>query len=232
MLWIVGLVALSFNAQAQPSYYLLDDKASMHFVGVSYATGTTDWRSGTNNYELLDQHGLTVVNGTSTFRANNRQQSLSLETLVPLNQGKWRLGLGLTFEEFSLYKIDVEMQGITEQHPFVERFRFDKVFAQAEVPLPILENKYFSFNANLRGGWYGFSNVNSSSLFGEKRIGKAWFTGLGLGVDVLVAKRVYLLVMPNVEYKYFKNTRDDLLGNIYHNMFSYNILMGVRVHVL
>lgn len=234
LLCILSLLLLGENAFAQPSYFLLDDKSSMHFVGLSYGFGTTGWRSNLENYDLIDQYGVVLVSGDGSFRVQNRQESVHLETLVPLSQGKWRAGLGLTFEEFSVYEIDVEasLGNIAATKPFAERFRFDKVFGQVEVPLPILENPFVSFNANVRGGWYGFSSVGSSSLFGEERIGRSWFGGLGLLCDVMVYDRVYLVVMPYAEYKYFSNAPKSVTGNIYHKMLGTNLLIGARVHLL
>lgn len=232
LLWILPLILVGEVAFAQNSYYLLNDKVSKHFVGVSYGFGNTGWRTATENYDLYDQHGVLLVDGTATLRAKNSQQSLSLEALVPLSGGKWRAGIGLMFEEYTLEKFEVESGVHSGIHPFVERFRFDKVFAQAEVPLPIFENPFISFNANVRAGWYGFTSVESNTLFGPERIGKSWFAGLGLVTDMELHPRVYAVVMPNVEYKYYRNTRDDLLGNISHKMFAYNLLVGVRVHIL
>lgn len=234
LLWILPLLLLGENTFAQHSYYLLDDKASKHFVGLSYGFGSTDWRSGVENYDLINHQGTTVLSGDGHFRATNTQRSVHLETLVPLSQGKWRMGLGLSFEEFSLFKIDVEASPTTaaSTKPFVDRFRFDKIFAQVEVPLPLLENPFVTFNLNVRGGWYGFTSVGSTSLFGDKRLGKSWFNGLGLMCDLMVYDRVYLVIMPYAEYKYFKYSSDDVVGNIHHNMLGTNLMIGFRVHLL
>jgi len=201
-------------------------------VGLSYGVGTSHWRSSTDNYTFLDHRGLVLSEGDVQLRAQNANRSLRLETLVPVHEGAFRLGLGIAFEEYQLSKIEFQSDQGDDTKAFVETFRFDKFFVQGEVPLKLFKADWLGVAVQANAGWYGFTDVNSMSLFGPKRKGKRWFAGCAAVVDFKVHDVVYLVVMPNVEYKYFFNNRDLIPGRISHNLFDYNLNIGVRVHVL
>ena len=231
-LYIAMICMISAEAFAQPSYYARNGKAKS-FVGLSYGIGTTRWYSVSDDYNLFDPRGNQINSGDFKFNARNSSQSLQIETLSPMSGGKWRFGMGIQFEEYSLYRVTIEDDtGPSTTLPFVERFRFDKFFMQGEIPLKWPNSKVFSLNVNMQAGWYGFTGVRSTSLFGEDRLGETWFGGVGAVGEIHLSDLIYLVCKPMVQYKYFINSRDEEPGRIRHRMFDYSILAGVRVHVL
>lgn len=217
---------------AQPSYYGRNDASNKYFIGVAYGIGTTRWHSETSEFMLFDQRGAMINSGDFKIKAKNAHQILSLETVAPMSEGKWRLGMGITFEEYSLYRITIEDNNVGTNVPFVERFRFDKFFLQGEIPLKWPKSEVVGLSVNSRAGWYGFTGVRSNSLFGETRLGQTWFGGIGMVGDLKVSEQIYLVLKPLMEYKYFTNSRDEIPGRIKHRLFDYSILAGVRVHIL
>ena len=175
---------------------------------------------------------MVLSNGTAKLKAKNAYQALQLEVLVPFQEGAFYLGMGIAFEEYALTKIEVSDEFGSTERPFVETFRFDKFFFQGEVPLLPIESERWEFAVNGRVGYYAFTGVNSLSLFGERRLGKAWFSGLGFRTQFKVHDVVYLVVMPTTEYKYFRNSDTDVRGRINHNLFDFGLLTGFRVHLL
>jgi hypothetical protein len=227
---IIGC-CLSGTVFAQGSYFQANDREAQHFVGISYGMGSNFWFSKTENYNLFDPRGSMVVSGDSKLRARNISQQVQLETVVPISK-KIRVGMGIAFEEFALYKMDVESDILNSTIPFVEVFRFDKVFAQFEMQVGILkQSQVFSFNANVKAGYYGFTSVKSTSLFGEDRIGKTYYGSMGMLVDANIFPRFYLYLLPQVEYKYFNNHRREHPHTISHNLLGYTFMVGLRYHV-
>lgn len=232
MRWMVtiGCGLLMQIGTAQHGYFDNWGHESRYYVGIGYGVGETNWYSRTVQYDLQDMRGHTIYNGNSELRTSNRYHVYQLDVLGPV--WKLRMGLGINFEFYDLRSFDLEASNYTATIPFVETFRFDKVYAQFELPLYPDWDHDINFGVNMKTGYYGFSKVNNRSLFGASRLGRAYFLELGVLTDVKVYDRTYLYVMPAFDYKYFNNPKHEHPSAIFHNLISYKVTFGVRVHVL
>ncbi len=224
------LIACILISTVAHSQYYSEQANSKHFVGFGYSLANTHWYSHTEDFQLFDPTGRTLIDGAGSFDTRVQSQMLQLEVLAPV--GEVRMGVGIAFEECQLYKINVESDIINTVVPFTEMFRFNKLFYQLEVPFSKLNSHFFSLAINNRVGYYGFTAVKSLSLFGERRMGKSFFGSTAARMDFKVGAMTYLFVMPMMEYKYFKNTQEESPNFIIHNMFSYSAVIGLRFHVV
>lgn len=227
---IVALLLFGNLGFSQHGYFDNWGHESKYFAGIGFGTGETDWYSRTENYELIDQRGQLIYDGNSTLRAASNFRVYQLEVLAPV--WRLRLGLGINFEFYDLRSFDLEAPNYVATVPFIEKFRFDKVYAQLELPYYPKWDVDINFGLNVKTGYYGFTKVNNRTLFGASRLGRAYFIELGVLADAKVYDRTYLFVMPAVDYKYFNNPRREHPNAIYHNLLSYKVTIGVRVHVL
>ncbi len=223
------MLSLPIGSFAQQSSYYNAEKDHRYFFGLSAGKGVTDWYSRTEGYELVRRDGKKIVSGDHRLTAQSTYNSYEVEVLAPLKDV--RVGMGIAFEEFVLYEIQVESPVFRDPISFVENFRFDMFFLQGEFPLSLLEHEDLALNVNVRGGYYGFTRVTSLSLFGERRLGATYFFNTGIVGTWNLADRFYLLLRPAFEFKHFDNARREPAGAIYHELLSYGMNFGVRAHL-
>jgi len=226
---LIAVLLIMFNTGYGQSYYE-SDANTKHFFGVGYSFAKTNWYSRTENFDLFNKAGQTLMEGDGTIRAKSNSQMVQMEVLAPV--GKVRLGMGIGFEQYELYVLTLKNDHIDMRVPFTELFRFDKCFGQMEIPLKIPSSEEVHMSINMKAGYYGFTRVSSLSLFGKKRSGKTIFGGIGFLTDLKLGRFTYLYLMPFLEYKYFKNSRQESPNHIYHNLISLSAQVGLRFHLL
>ncbi len=230
----VALTLLIVGAMAQATGYYqgLDRKNKKYFVGFSYGTGATRWFSNLGSSELYDSHGGIIRSGDMRFKARNTTHMLNLEVSAPVS--RVRLGLGIAFENYSLDKLS-----ITSNTPGVdgaiviydESFRFEKFYAQVEVPFKFDSDKSYSFGFKGHLGYFGYSGVKHYNFFGSEYDARTFFSTIGLVGDYRILAHSYFYVNPSFEYKYFKNSPVETPSEIRHNIISFNIVAGLRFDV-
>ncbi len=214
---------------AEGQYYSQDNN-SKHFIGIASGVGRTSWYTQTKAYDLYDQTGSKVLSGDHQLTAQTTHSIYQMDVMFPVSS--FRMGMGITFEKFALYKMNVESEVFDKDISFMETFRFDKFFLQAEFPTDMIAHQNFMLDINARAGYYGFSMVKSLSLFGERRSGSTYFASIGPVFSTRIYPQIYMYIMPRFEYKYFNNSRIEPNGAIYHNLYSLSMLGGLRVQML
>lgn len=205
-----------------------DRKHAKYFIGFSYGFGQAWWRSELGGAEIYDQNGGVIKSGNINFHAKNNTNSVCLDGLVPV--GKVRLGLGINFDYYFLDKLELIEPNKPGQYVlYPESFRFDKFFGQVEIPFSFESDNFWTLNAMVRLGYFGFSYVDHFSLFGDEALAKTYFGSVGGLVDFKLYPHTYLFVLPNVEYKYYDNNRFENPIQIRHNIFGWNLMFGLRI---
>jgi len=208
----------------------MSTKQKKYFVAVSYGVGTARWNSTIKNTQLYDKTGTIIRDGVVKFKAKNSTAVINLEALAPV--GKVRLGLGISFEEFYLNKLNITTQSSPVDKNilrFDESFRFNKIYAQVEVPFKYQNQSNGSINFNGHLGYYGYSGIDRINFFGEEAIAKTFFATAGLVFDYRVYPHFYFFAYPNIEYKYFDNSHMERPSDIIHNIFTGTLMGGIRV---
>ena len=225
------LLILPLSFFISPSFgQYVNSRNSKHFAGISYGVARTSWKSKASEYRFFDHQGNLLFEGDATLKASTASQMLQMEVLAPIQ--KFRLGMGITFEEYQLYVLEMTSSTTNGRVGFTELFRFNKVFAQFEYPTDWVDHENVTLDLNARVGFYGFTGVRNLSIFGERRQGKTVYGSLSAIGSLRLGQLTYLCLRPVLEYKYFRNTIQESPRVISHNMFSYGLLVGVRVHLL
>lgn len=211
--------------------YFTENEEHRHFITVGYGGGRTQWFSRTEGYDLYDERGKKVLSGDHELSAVTDHRSYQIGVTFPVKS--FRLGMGIEFDEFSLYRIHVEDPSVVEPVSMIDQFRFDKVHLTAEFPTRCFEeSEFFEFDIFLKGGYYAFSKVNSFSLFGRSRSGRTYYGSTGGILAMKLYKRARFYIRPTFEYRHFDNSRKDMRGAIYHELISYGVSGGIRFHLL
>jgi hypothetical protein len=202
-------------------------KLDKYFIGAGYSFGTAWWSSTMMNSTLYDRKGNILLEGDMKFKAKNSTSSYGIEVLAPVKSVM--LGVGISFEEFYLEKVSIQPDYNKEakQILFDESFRFDKIFGQIEVPFNVpLKDMTLAYNG--RFGYYGCSGIQRINFFGVNPLGQTFFAGSGIRADWMVYDQCYIFAMPNVEFKYFNNSKTESPSDIVHKIFSTAIYVGIR----
>lgn len=197
---------------------------------MAYGIGQAHWYSELQATSIYDANGSATHTGDIKFRARNSSQFYDLGVLFPANN--LRFGLGMNFEKFFLTQIELKnsVQQTTggSSMIFDESFRFDKIYAQMEVPFWPESRAKYSLSANLNLGFFSFNNVDRINLFGSDALANSTFVNLSPIADITVFPGVSLFVRPICEYKFFKNGAVDSYGIVRHNIVTYSVMIGVR----
>jgi hypothetical protein len=222
------LFLLLFSLQQGYSQYYRGSRLSGEYmVAAVYGVGNSHWLSDTRNHVMFDTRGNQVVGGDYGIRTNSFSQMLGVEAVFPFYQG-FSAGLGIAFEEHQLSGLDIVKPVNSFYFNHYERFRFDKVYAHAEMPVNLIRKKNFMTAVQWRGGYYSFAYLKSDNLFGESRVGRSLFSGFGFVAQYEFTQGFVAFVNPYFEYKYFKNKAAESPVEIRHNVLSYHFNLGIR----
>lgn len=200
-----------------------------HFIAAGYGKGNVNWFSKLADTKLYDKNGTVIKSGNLSFKSRNPISSFFFDVSFPV--AKMRLGVGISFESFYLDKLQIKNPAGTGSNLilFDEKFRLDKIYTLVEVPLNIQLHPRFSFDFRGQLGYFGYNAVERENFFGEETLGKTFYTTIGMIGDYRVLSNVYIYLLPNIEYKFFKNSRSESPSIINHNIVSESILLGLRI---
>lgn len=232
-------LGLSSGVSAQYGYYHdLKVNYQKYFVSLGYGIGTARWYSTLISTAIYDKNGAVLQSGDIDFRARNSTNFYDFNVMFPIQ--KVRYGLGICFEKFYLDKLQLlrtvnssNGTGVSGDQIllFDESFRFDKVYAQVEVPFWPESKSLLSLSANMHAGYFSFNGVDRINFFGRDALARSMFIAISPVGDVRIVPHTYLFIQPMFEYKYFKSQALDASGIIKHNIISYSMLGGLRVDV-
>ena len=225
---IFFLFLLCLRGFSQSSYFNRDQKnGQKYFVAVDYGFGVAHWNSVFKNTEFYDKDGSVMNTDDLTFTSKSPTKNYDVNVMAPIKH--MRIGLGIDFEFHYLSQLRIYDNGGEEFLLFDEGMRFDKVYLQAEVPFKFNTDKKYSFSWNLKAGWYGYTNVKRINFLGEKPFPVSFLGSTGLTIDYEMYPKVYVFVLPNLEYKLYDNARTEAPVVIRHNVFSACFRTGIRV---
>ena len=208
-------------------FYHKIGEGDKYFVALGYGQGTAHWNSDFKSTEFYDKDGRVINTGDFKFGATSPTRHYDVSVLAPIKH--FRLGLGISFEQHYLSQLKIYTKGGEEFLLFDESLRFDKVYLNTEIPFNYNSKKKYSFNWNIKAGWFGYSNVKRFNFLGEKPFPIAFLSATGITADYQVYPQVYVFVFPNIECKYYNNSRSESPVNITHRVFTASILGGIRV---
>lgn len=230
--FLIAVTAFGAVAQTTGYYQTLDRKFKKYFVGIAYGAGSANWFSNLGSTELYDNNGSVIRSGDMRFRAKNSTGILNLEVSAPVS--KVRLGLGVSFENFYLDKLTVLSNTPGADGTIIiydESFRFEKFYAQVEVPFKFDTDKSYSFGFKGHIGYFGFSGVKHFNFFGDEHEARTFFSNAGLVGDYRILAHTYFYINPSFEYKYFRNSPVEAPSEIVHNIISLSFVAGLRFDV-
>jgi hypothetical protein len=221
---LVLLAGFSFQKGAAQRLFK-DGPQDKYFVALAYGVGNAVWFSKLEQSALYDTSGSELFAGEVDFKARNTTKCINMDVSAPVMSV--RMGMGVCFEEFYIEKLKIN----STQYYFEEKFRFEKMYAQIEIPVKNWSNDYFSFNLKSQAGYYGYSYVNHINFFGMDNKASVLFLNTGFILDYKLYPHTYAYLHPTFEYKYFHNAASEAPSRITHNIFSYGIMFGIRVDV-
>lgn len=223
---IVLLVILS-NPGFSQSGSFSPKPGDKYFVSVGYGVGTAHWVSSFKSTDFYDKDGSIIHTGDLKLKANSTTKHYDANVSIPIKHV--RVGLGISFEYHYLNEIKVYASNFSEYLLFNEGLRFDKMYLHLEVPFKYNSTKDYSISWNARLGWYGYTYVRRINFVGETPFAMSLLGTTGFTVDYKLYPDVYVFLMPNFEFKYYNNSKADADVDIHHNIFTTNIIGGIRV---
>lgn len=225
------LILFCLEGRSQGYFQRLETKERKYFVDAGYGLGTARWFSRIEESSLYQPTGNLLKTGNIKFRAKNNTASYHFAIMVPVK--KIRLGLGICFEDFYLDKLEISSDNAIKDSRnlllFDEDFQFQKMFTQIEVPFNFESESKFSLNFNGHLGYYSFSGLGRMNFFGVSPLAQTFFMTAGIVADYKFYPHTYLFVYPNIEGKYFNNSRLELPSNIIHRIITGTVVAGVRI---
>jgi hypothetical protein len=214
-------------AFAQYRYHNSKKSYDKYFISASVGTGNAFWYSHMKNNFLLNKDGSTLIGGDHIdFIAKNPTQFADINVLFPY--GKIRYGFGLSFEEFFMDKLV-----ITSQDNVIalldDKFIFDKMYIQAEIPFYPNSKSPFSISGNFHLGYFGYHGSTRLNFFGGDHLAKSFFTTFGITADYKLYPRFYIFFMPLYEYKYYRSSAQDYPAYVAHNINTFCLSGGLRI---
>jgi hypothetical protein len=202
-----------------------DGPEDKYFISIAYGTGNASWNSSLNQSALYDTSGSELFSGNVLFNAKNTLNNLNIDVAAQVQ--KVRIGMGIAFEDFYLEKIKIN----NTNYAFSDRFTFSKIFINTEVPFQKISGDLFSFSVKGSLGFFKSYYLNHFNLFGGDNNGKSYFFNAGFLADYKLLPHSYIFLQPTFEYKYFRNSKKELPSRITHQIWSYFIMLGIRVDV-
>ena len=202
-----------------------DGAEDKYFVAFSYGIGSANWNSKLGSSALYDTSGAELFAGDIKFKAKNTLRSLNFDVSAPVLDV--RMGMGICFEEFYLEKIKIN----DVQYFFADKFRFEKLYAQIEIPIKKWSTANFSFNVKSQAGYYGYSFINHINLFGMENKASVLFMNSGFLADYKIYPHSYIFIHPVAEYKYFRSSSREMPSLVLHNIWSFAVQFGLRFDI-
>jgi hypothetical protein len=222
---VLMLLLVFSSTKAQHRRLLNDGPDQKYFVAIAYGVGNASWSSKIGQSALYDTSGAEMFAGDVDFKARNTMKCVNFDVSAPVMNV--RMGMGICFEEYYIEKIKIN----NVQYYFSEKFRFEKLYAQIEIPVKKWSNSYFTFNVKSQAGYYGYSFINHINFFGMDNKASVLFMNSGFLVDYKIYPHAYAYLHPTFEYKYFHNARSEAPSTILHHIFSYGVMFGLRFDV-
>ena len=227
-LFFASFIKLLYS-QNIPSYYTKTKAGDKYFISAGLGVGTAKWNSLFENTDFYDKDGAVINKGDFYFGAKSPTTTYDLNVLVPIKH--IRFGLGIGFEYHYLTQLQVYDKSGSNYLLFDEMMRFDKIYLDIQVPFKYSSRKKYSFNWDMRCGWFGYTNVKRFNFIGEKPFPLAIWANTGVMVDYLIYHQILLFLYPNFEFKYYSNSHTEDPVDITHRIMSASIIGGVRVNL-
>jgi hypothetical protein len=228
ILLISFFLLFCFAGFSQSGYFFHSIKSSeKYFVSLGYGAGSAHWNSVFKSTEFYDKDGTVIHTGDLKFSANSPSKHYDVNVMAPIKH--IRVGLGISFEFNYLSQLKVYTKDGEDFLLFDEGLRFDKVYLQAEVPFKYDSNKKYSFNWNIKAGWFGYTNVKRFNFLGDKPFPISFLVASGITADYELYPQIFVFLQPSLEYKFYDNHNTDTPVQIRHNVFTGCVLGGIRV---
>ena len=208
-------------------FYHKKGEGDKYFIALGFGEGTAHWNSVFKSTEFYDKDGMVINKGDFKFGANSPTKHYDVNVLAPIKH--IRIGLGISFEHHYLSQLKIYNKTGEEYLLFDESLRFDKIYLNTEIPFNYNSKKKYSFNWNLKFGWFGYTNVRRFNFIGEKPFPIAVHAETGITADYQVYSNIYLFAYPNIEYKYYNNSRSEAPVDIVHKVITASVIGGIRV---
>lgn len=207
---------------AQRLRFLKDGPEDKYFIAFSGGIGNASWSSKINQSSLYDTSGTKFFSGDLDFSAKNSLRSFTGD--VSAQFLKVRLGMGISFEEFELQKLKVN----DINYLFFDKFTFQKLFFQIEIPLQKLSNQKYSVNVKNQSGYFSYSRLNHINFFGGDNLARVAFLNAGFIFDYKIFSHTYFFLHPFGEIKFFQNSKKEAPSRVRHIISSVCLLGGIR----
>ena len=229
---VLFLLLFCLEGQAQGYFQRQETKERKYFVDIGYGMGTARWFSEIQESSIYQPTGNLLKAGNIKFRAKNNTACYHFAIMVPVS--KIRLGLGISFEDFYLDKLEIHSENNKIKDTknlllFDEDFQFQKVFTQIEVPFNFESKSKASLNFNGHLGYYSFSGLGRMNFFGVSPLAQTFFATAGVVGDYKVYPHTYVFIYPHIEAKYFNNSKLELPSNIIHRILTGTVIAGIRI---
>jgi len=222
------------NVFAQ-GYYSTDKKDKKYYIALSYGVGSARWFSHFNDAPLYNIDGSILRSGDLKMQSTNPMFNYNFSVCAPV--GKVRLGLGISFEKFSMDKLSIlSVDSVGSNIPnsyvlFTENFWFNEIYGMVQAPFTFCRNKPYELDFIGNIGFYGYDGVRHLNFFGNDQIAKTYLVNAGFLFDYEVLDFTRIFIYPEVEYKYFHNNLNESPAAIQHNIFAFVIQFGIRADV-
>lgn len=211
------------NSSAQRLRFLKDGPEDKYFIAFSAGMGNASWSSQISQSSLYDTSGTNFFSGDLDFSAKNSLRSLGGD--VSAQFMKVRMGMGICFEEFVLQKIKVN----DINYLFYDKFTFQKLFFQIEIPLQKLSKDKYSVNIKAQSGYFSYSRLNHINFFGGDNLARVAFLNAGFILDYKIFDHTYLFLHPMGEMKFFRSSKKEEPSMVRHIISSVCLLGGIRL---
>src|SRR3984957_320047 len=142
-----SFIVFRLGASAQV-YYRGQDNNKKYYVAFSYGVDNAQWQSRFQNTFLYNTNGSVLESGDLTMKASNPTYNYNFNVCFPV--GDKRIGLGISFEKFSMDKIsiislsDASATNVNIPNSYIyfrESFWFNKLYLMVQLPFHFCENK-------------------------------------------------------------------------------------------
>jgi len=211
-------------------------KDKKYYIEFSYGLGSARWYSHFYDAPLYNLDGSVLKYGDLKLQASNPMFDYNFGVSVPL--GKFRVGMGIRFEKFSMDKLsmissDSSGKGnIPDSYVlFTESFWFNEIYAKMSAPFSFCANKPYSLEYTMNIGFYGYDGVKHLNFFGNDQIASTYLVSAGFLLDYQVLDFARVFICPEFEYKYFHNNANEAPSIIVHNIYTGILSFGIRCDV-
>jgi hypothetical protein len=234
LVFVLICFVVAGNLFAQ-GYYNDKKKDKKYFVAMSYGVGSARWFSHFDDAPLYNVDGSILRTGDLKMQATNPMFSYNFSVCAPV--GSVRLGMGVTFEKFSMDKLSIISEdsaavNIPNSYVlFTENFWFNEIYGLIQAPFNFCKGKPYELDFVGNIGFYGYDGVKHLNFFGDDQIAKTYLANAGFLFDYEVVDHTNVFIYPEIEYKYFHNNLNESPSTIVHNIFTFILQFGIRADV-